>query len=798
MKHRIILVIHCLLGVLTLPAQQHHRCGEERQMQKMQDLQPGLIEDINRTLAPGMAEKRFAQRSKLAANTLYIPVHVIVVHKPAHGVGQASNLSKARILSQLTVLNKDFSRTNADTVLTPAVFSKGNPSIQFCMATLDPDGNATDGITRYPSTANFDDEEFAIKGETGWPRTDYLNIWVAEIEDLGYAYIPSLNGLPNSTLDGVVINTEAFGGPGSGTVEPYDLGRTATHEIGHFLGLQHIWRSDGCNSDDGFSDTPLQDVENYGCPVHPSPSCNNAGDMFMNYMDYTDDACMNAFSAMQANHMRTILMGIRASLAASGETQCNAAALAVTIDSLRHPACFGEATGYAAFGAMGGTAPYTFQVRTETNVSGEFSLLASGQYTLIARDAAGDSVLVDFAINTPALLLIDSLIIGQPVCAGDSGVVTTYVSGGTPFNNQGYNISVNGNPTGATAQGLTPGVYTVLVADSLGCTAQKAFTINEGQAIDLNLTTVSGIRCHGDSTGTIFVAASGGYAPIAVTVNQKPVTTAVVSSLKAGFYSFMAVDAKGCTTTDTVTLKEPDLLVAAASNSTLLCFNDKDATISFTASGGRPPYFYSIDGQHFSTSANYADLGAGTYPLIVLDSDQCRWQDTLTIDSPDAIVIDTEVDYNATLDQYQAVVHITGGQAPYMIQADSSLAISEDTIFTGEVAGSYIFTVVDSLGCEVQKTVVFSATSEPGINEFSIGPNPVKDYLVIRYSGNKNEEANLKIYDISGKLLWEQNQILFSPEKNIHNIFVSNVPNSIFIFKIALKFKSSHILIFKE
>lgn len=798
MKHKIILVLFCLYGAISAHAQHHHRCGEERQMQKMQDLQPGLIEDINRTLAPGMAEKRFAQRGLLSSNTLYIPVHVIIVHKPNHGVGQSSNLSKARILSQLAVLNKDFSRTNADTILTPPVFSPGNPSIQFCMATIDPDGNPTDGITRYPSTANFDDEEFAIKGETGWPRTDYLNIWVAEIEDLGYAYIPSLNGLPNSTLDGVVINTEAFGGPGSGTVEPYDLGRTATHEIGHFLGLQHIWRSDGCNSDDGFTDTPLQDVENYGCPVHPSPSCNNAGDMFMNYMDYTDDACMNAFSAMQANHMRNILSGIRNSLASSGTIQCNTAALAVVIDSLRHPACFGEATGYAAFGASGGTAPYTYQVRTETNTSGQFSLLASGQYTLIAKDAAGDSVLVDFEINAPALLVIDSLFIGQPVCAGDSGVVTTYISGGTPFNNQVYNISLNGNPAATTVPGLTPGIYNVLVTDSLGCTAQKTFTIAEGQAIDLSLATVSGIRCHGDSTGTIFVAASGGYAPITVTVNQQPVTTAVVSSLKAGFYSFVAVDAKGCTTTDTVTLKEPELLVAAASNTDLLCYNDKDAAISFTAYGGKPPYYYSIDGQHFSANPNFTNLGAGQYPLIVLDSDQCRWEDTLSIASPDAILVDTEVDYNAALNQFQAIVHVTGGQAPYVIKADSSLVISEDTIFTGEVAGSYIFTIVDSLGCEVQKMVVFSSTLEPEINEFSIGPNPVKDYLVIRYSGNKNEEANLKIYDISGKLIWEENQILFSPEKNIHNIFVSNVPNSIFIFKIALKFKSSHILIFKE
>ncbi len=794
-------LIALIIVIVNLPlSAQHHRCGQEEHMAKMESLQPGLLEDIQRTLAPGMAESRFSQRGLFSANTMYIPVHVIIVHKPAHGVGQGTNLSKARILSQIEVLNKDYSRTNADTINTPIEFSTGNASIQFCMASIDPDGNPTDGITRYPSTANFDDEEFAIKGETGWPREYYLNIWVAEIEDLGYAYIPSLNGLPNSTLDGVVVNTIAFGGPGFGAEDPYDLGRTATHEVGHFLGLQHVWRSNGCNSDDGFSDTPLQDDENYGCPVHPSPSCSNNGDMFMNYMDYTDDACMNAFSAMQANHMRTILMGIRASLAASGEAQCNATALSVGVDSLSHTLCFGETTGFASFVASGGTSPYTFQVRTEINASGEFSALAAGNYTVVAKDAVGDSVVLDFEIVSPGALNFDSLVIQQPVCAGDSGSVSIFLSGGTPFSNQVYQVSLNGNPLPAhnNADGLLPGNYTLVAIDSLGCTASTAFTITEGQAIDLKLTTVSGIRCNGDSTGTLFVSVSGGFAPIQVTLNQQPVTAAVVSGLKAGFYRFVATDAKGCTVTDTLTLKEAPVLESTVSQTTLLCNGDKDAGISFTASGGKPPYFYSVDGQHFSANPVFEGLGAGVYPLIVIDSDQCRWQDTLEITEPAAIEVDVEVSYNAGSSVYQAILHITGGKPPYTISADSALLISQDTLFSNTVPGSYTFVVTDSSGCEVEKTIVFSSTQDAELNEFVVGPNPVKDYLAIRYFGNKIEEADIKIYDISGKLISEENQILFSPEKNIHNILVNNLPNSIFIFKIAVKFKSSHFLIFKE
>ncbi|MBP6396794.1 MAG: hypothetical protein KA340_02860 [Saprospiraceae bacterium] len=791
-----------LMACLTpLLAQTHHRCGQEEKMESMSSLQPGLLEEIERLLQPGMAEQRMANRHLLSGNTLYIPVHVIIVHQPNHGVGQGTNLSKNRILSQINAINLDFSRKNVDTINTPLVFTTGNPMIQFCMAGLDPDGNPTDGITRYPSTANFDEEEFDIKAETRWPRTEYLNIWVAEIEDLGYAYIPSLNGLPNSTLDGVVINTIAFGGPGFGAEEPYNLGRTATHEIGHFLGLQHVWRGSGCTNDDGFSDTPLQDDENYGCPVHPSPSCDNAGDMFMNYMDYTDDNCMNAFSAMQANHMRNILMGIRNSLMASGEVQCNTAALSAEIDSIFVPSCYNDPSGYVKVSAAGGIPPYSFKFRSETNNTGEFFQISPGEYYVVVKDAIEDSVMVFVLVLPPPPIMIDSFNVHQPLCFGDGGSVDFYASAGSPFNNQVYNLSINGVSyfPSMTADSLPAGLYTAVLTDSLGCTISQNFEITAAFPIEINLTKVSGIRCFGDSSGAIFITLAGGVAPVQVTVNGSPVTTAVVSGLKAGFYQFDVIDALGCTTFDSMTLVQPALLEAGFSQTEIACFGDKTATIEFTTGGGKPPYFYSIDGQHFSLSPLFTDLGANTYPLFVLDSDQCRWQDTTTIAGPPELLLeDILVEYETSTQSYHTTLKVRGGEPPYEIFVNTFDNPLEDSIYTTTVAGDYTFIIVDADGCILEKKVVFSGTQSPGLEEFSIGPNPVKDNLVIRYSGNKNEEADFKIYDISGKLIWEERQILFSPEKNIHNIFVNNVPNSIFIFKIALKFKSSHILIFKE
>ncbi len=254
--------------------------------------------------------------------TLYIPVHIIVVHTPGLAIGSGNNHSVEKILEQMQVLNKDFGRTNFDTIFTPKEFKSGNPKIHFCLASIDPDGKPTDGISRYASNSSFQNEEIFIKTSTAWPREDYLNIWVAGITNLGFSYIPNATSLPDSKIDGVTIDHKAFGGNKTNTNKPYNLGRTATHEVGHFLGLQHIWFTDGCIGDDGITDTPLQNRANLGCKSHPSISCQNKGDMYMNYMDYSDDDCLVMFSFDQAKYMRSILSTLRYALLESGRTQC--------------------------------------------------------------------------------------------------------------------------------------------------------------------------------------------------------------------------------------------------------------------------------------------------------------------------------------------------------------------------------------------------------------------------------------------------------------------------------------------
>lgn len=305
-----------LLGSLTA---QQRTCAAEEVLARQLLEDPFMkqrMEDIERQteqfIEAGGAQDR-------AIITIPVVVHVVYYNA-------TQNISDSRILSQIQVLNDDFRRLNADAANTPSVFQgvAADCEINFCLATQDPNGNATTGIQRRQTTVNgFGTNDnvkfFSSGGLDAWDRNKYLNIWVCDISGgiLGYAQFP---GGPAST-DGVVCDFAYFGTVGA--TPPFDKGRTATHEVGHWLNCYHIWGDDGtsCNGTDQVSDTPNQADEHYGCPTFPQVSCSNGpnGDMFMNYMDYTDDACMNLFTTGQKNRMQALFAagGARAALASS-------------------------------------------------------------------------------------------------------------------------------------------------------------------------------------------------------------------------------------------------------------------------------------------------------------------------------------------------------------------------------------------------------------------------------------------------------------------------------------------------
>lgn len=249
-----------------------------------------------------------------------IPVVVHIVHR-----NDGENLSQAQIDSQIDVLNRDFRKRNPDVSGLPAPFAPlaADTRISFRLATVDPAGNPTNGITRTRTArAGFSDDD-AVKssasgGHDAWPADRYLNMWVCHLSGglLGYAQFP---GGPAAT-DGVVIRQSAFGTTGTAAA-PFNLGRTATHEVGHWLNLRHIWGDDGdgCGGSDFVADTPNQGGPNIGMPAFPQVSCTNGpnGDLFMNYMDYTDDAGMFMFTGGQVTRMQACLDGPRSTIGRS-------------------------------------------------------------------------------------------------------------------------------------------------------------------------------------------------------------------------------------------------------------------------------------------------------------------------------------------------------------------------------------------------------------------------------------------------------------------------------------------------
>ena len=291
-----------------------------------------VVHSANQNFEEWLAHRKSSPTIR-SEEVFQIPVVVHVIHS-GEPIGEGYNISEEQIVSQIRVLNEDFRRKPGTRGFNEHP-DGADAQIEFILAQTSPEGRATNGIVRVDFNSKEEPAFGASMVALGayysiWNPDEYLNIWAFpgfQDTGLGEARFPvsdlpglegesafeipgldSLNGIPISKIDGVAINSIHFG---ESTINSnYNLGRTGTHEVGHFLGLFHVWGDEGfegsCEIDDYCEDTPNTASRTTGCPVGKL-ACDNTQAMIENYMDYTNDECMNIFTQDQVDRMRTVL-----------------------------------------------------------------------------------------------------------------------------------------------------------------------------------------------------------------------------------------------------------------------------------------------------------------------------------------------------------------------------------------------------------------------------------------------------------------------------------------------------------
>lgn len=339
MKRSLLFILALLTTISYAQNIPFHRCYSHKAIEYQDSVEPGFKDLVDEQFE--FAKAAGVQKS----GDLYtVPVVFHVVYNTPD-----QNLEDSVILRQLDILNEDFQRQNPDTVNMRPIFDmvKGNPNIRFKLAQIDPDGNPTTGITRTETslesfgdlsiiTGSFDALERVKKtnedGIDPWDQDRYMNVWICNMEIFGFTallgYATPPTGLPNwppgataGLLDGVVVQFQTVGDNNPNPLPTGDVkGRTLTHEVGHYLGLRHIWGDGNCLEEDGIDDTPNADAQSeQDCDTTKNTCVDNIfgidlPDMVENYMDYSAESCQNTFTQGQADLMRAVLENQRIDL----------------------------------------------------------------------------------------------------------------------------------------------------------------------------------------------------------------------------------------------------------------------------------------------------------------------------------------------------------------------------------------------------------------------------------------------------------------------------------------------------
>ncbi len=382
--------------------------------------------------------------------------------------------------------------------------------------------------------------------------------------------------------------------------------------------------------------------------------------------------------------------------------------------SVTDASCTGFSDGQIEVFPSGGTAPYDYSLdgapfSTDNPITG----LAAGTYEVTVRDNNGCTFVISgIVVGEASPLVVNVNVIQDATCLDPTGTLEAVVSGGTGP----YSFEWDGNPTlnNATLTNASAGDHTVVVTDANGCTGSQTGTISDIPSVGIQLDSSSDENCD-QGNGTITVSEVGGTAPFSFSLDGgTPQATGDFTGLAAGTYLAEVVDGNGCTASISVTIANtppPTLAVIDTQNS--LCV-EGNGSITVEATGGTPPYQYSIDGGSLQASPAFNDLNAGTYTLLVQDANGCENTTSATIDLETPPVVDLIVtDAACGQDDGEILAGVTGGAPPY------SYAWSHSGETTNQVAdlapGDYTVTVTDDNGCTTEATATVAELSGPDV-----------------------------------------------------------------------------------
>jgi hypothetical protein len=518
MRKLLLLIITVFLfsNIANAGNPQKRICGSMDNLNRLQQEDPDLKNRMQQIETFTNAYLKDKKNQNTINAVITIPVVFHIVYNTS-----AQNISDAKCQAQINQLNLDFAKLNADAANIPSVWQgiAANTNIQFCLAKRDPAGNSSTGIERRQTTVtsfstNDNIKRTANGGLDAWPASSYLNLWSGNLSGgvLGYAQFPG----GSASTDGVVLLYSSIGSVSSpGTAAPYNLGRTATHEVGHWLNLYHIWGDEsGCTGSDNVGDTPNQGPENFGCPTFPhTDGCTSTspGVMFMNYMDYTDDGCMYMFTNGQSTRMNALFAngGARASLLTSVGCQAPTGSTCGTPTGLTSSLITtGSAT--ISWNAISGALSYNIQYKTS---SASAWTVTSSTTTTKALSGLSSGTINQFQV--------------QAVCSAGTGTysaITTFTTTSTGCsdiyesnNSSGYSKSIPVNTD-----------ISALIGNSTDVDWFTFTTVSPNTKIKITLTNLAGdydIRLYNSSFYSIGLSQNGGTTAETIIYNATSAST---------------------------------------------------------------------------------------------------------------------------------------------------------------------------------------------------------------------------------------------------------------------------------